>query len=176
MQGVGSIPILSSAAGSFGNATSANYTIGMQYNNKGTNPQGQIQLTLERAAGNGYPAGTYYIKSNSISSMAFSNAPAGQPSKDVTIYTKASIYSVSSSGAMTSVDGNVTLRVDAHEGCATSPNCSSQTSPDLIGFTVLSSKTGNLYYSNNWIYNNAVAGWSTVEQSMPGLYQAVQIN
>jgi hypothetical protein len=175
MQGVASIPILSSAAGSFGDATSAKYAIGMQYNNKGTSPQGQIQLTLERPASASYPAGTYYIKSNSITSMAFSNAPAGQPSKDVTIYTKASVYSVNSSGVATSIDGAVTLRVDAHEGCSTSPNCSSQTSPDLIGFTVLSSKTGGLYYSNNWVYNAAVAGWSTVEQQMPG-YQAVQIN
>jgi hypothetical protein len=78
---------------------------------------------------------------------------------------------------MTSVDGNVTLRVDAHEGCTTSPTCSNQpsTTPDLIGFTVLSSKTGAHYYSNNWIYNNAVADWSTLAQSMSG-YQAVQIN
>src|SRR5439155_21687341 len=127
-QGAASIPTLTTEAGSFGNATSATYAIGMQYTSKGTNAQGQIQLTVERPAGNGYPAGTYYIKSNSITSMAFVAPPAGstQPSKDVTIYTKASIYSVNSSGVMTSVDGNVTLRVDAHEGCTTSPKCSTQ--------------------------------------------------
>jgi hypothetical protein len=176
MQGVAALPVISTAAGSFGDAISASYAIGMQYNSKGTNPQGQIQLVLERPASASYPAGTYYIKSHSITSLAFANASiTGQPSKDVTIYTKASIYSVNSSGTMTSIDGNVTLRVDAHEGCTTSPNCSG-TGGDMIGFTVLSSKTGALYYSNNWVYNSAVAGWSTVEASVPTPYNAVVIN
>jgi hypothetical protein len=40
---------------------------------------------------------------------------------------------------------------------------------------VLSSKDGSLYYSNNWIYNTAVAGWSTVEQAV-NPFTAVVIN
>ena len=49
-------------------------------------------------------------------------------------------------------------------------------SGDKIGFTVLSSKDGSLYYSNNWVYNTAVAGWSTVEEDVPSPYNAVVIN
>lgn len=76
----GQVPILGTAAGKYGNATAASYGIGMKYNNKGTNPQGQIQLILTRSDG------TYFIKSNSISSVAFANEIGTQPSKDVTIY------------------------------------------------------------------------------------------
>src|SRR5207244_3242615 len=135
-----------------------------------TNPQGQIQLTLQQ------PDGTYYIKSNSITSLAFVQPSAGstQPSKDVTIYTKASIYKVSNSGVTTSYDGNVTLSVDAHEGCATSPTCSG-TGGDTIGFTVLSGKDSSLYYSNNWVYDSNVKGWKTVQQDVTP-FTAVQIN
>jgi hypothetical protein len=166
MQGGASVPILSTAAGKYGDATSVSYGIGMQYNNKGTNPQGQIQLMLKRPDGN-----IYYVKSNSITSLAFQG---NYPSKDVTIYTKASIYSVSPSGTLTSIDGNVTLRVDAHEGCTTSPGCSSS-GGDTIGFTVLSSKDGSLYYSNNWQYSQAILGWTTIQEAV-NPYSAVVIN
>ena len=139
----------------------------MNYTNKGTNVQGKIELIIEQADG------TYYIKSNSISSIAFSNQVNGI-NKDVTVYTKASIYSVSASGALTSVDGNVTLRVDAHEGCTTSPSCSSS-SNDTIGFTVLSTKDSSLYYSNNWQYSTPIQGWTTIQQALSP-YGAVVIN
>jgi hypothetical protein len=45
---------------------------------------------------------------------------------------------------LTSFDGGVTLRVDAHEGCTTGPTCSA-TSGDTIGFTVLSGKDSALF-------------------------------
>ena len=32
--------------------------------------------------------------------------------------------------------------------------------PDKIGFTVLA-KTGQLYYSSNWVYNTVIGGWNT---------------
>ena len=141
-------------AGKYGDATPVSYTVGMQYNNKGTNPQGQVQLVLQRADG------TYYVKSNSITSFGFIG---NYPSKDVTIQTKASIYKVSNSGVLTSVDGNVSVRVDAHEGCTTSPTCSSS-GGDTIGFTVLSSKDSSLYYSNNWQYDPTTKAWKTVQE------------
>jgi hypothetical protein len=167
MQGAASVPLLSTAAGKYSDATSVSYDIGMQYNNKGTNPQGQIQLMLKRPDGN-----IYYVKSNSITSLGFQGSYP--TSKDVTIYTKASIYSVSPSGTQTSIDGNVTLRVDAHEGCTTSPSCSGS-GGDTIGFTVLSSKDGSLYYSNNWQYSQAILGWTTIQQAVSP-YSAVVIN
>src|SRR5207244_2023623 len=58
IQGTGALPKLSTAAGVYGDALTANYTVGMKYNNKGTNTQGQVQLVLTRADG------MYYVKSN----------------------------------------------------------------------------------------------------------------
>jgi hypothetical protein len=156
-QGAGTLPKLASAAGTYGDATSASYTMGLAYTNTGTNPQGQIQLVLLR------PDGTYFVKSNSLTSLAFSKPGTDGFNKDVTVYTKASIYKVTASG-ITSVDGNVTLRIDAHEGCVGSP-CSGS-SGDAIGFTVLSSKNSALYYSNNWIYDTAKKGYATVMQAI----------
>jgi hypothetical protein len=167
MQGGTTIPKLSTAAGTYGDATAGSYTLGMQYNNKGTNPQGQVQLVLRRGDG------TYYVKSNSITSLSFGST---YPSKDATIYTKASIYRVTDSGALTSIDGNVTLRVDAHDGCAVGATCVPGEN-DTIGFTVLSSKNSSLYYSNNWQYDQSILGWRTIQEQISGPGgSAVRIN
>jgi len=133
----------------YGLGTLVSATSGMNYTNKGTNPQGKIELILEQADG------TYYIKSNSITSITFSN-PVNGIRKDVTVYTKASIYKIQN-GVTTSIDGAVTLRMDAHDGGTTG---------DTIGFTVLSSKDGKLYYSNNWIYDSATLSWKTVLEAI----------
>jgi hypothetical protein len=165
MQGAGTIPKLSTAAGKYGDATGATYSVGMTYNSKGTNPQGQIQLVLTRADG------TYFIKSNSITSVAFSNPDATKLNRDVTIYTKASIYKITGAGVLTSIDGNVSLRLDAHDGC-TAASCVS-TNPDTIGFTILSSKDSSLYYSNNWTFDTKTLAWKTVLQPIAGTTPAV---
>lgn len=55
---------------------------------------------------------------------------------------------------MTSVDGNVTLRLDVVDAGDN----------DEVGFTVLSSKTSNLYYSNQWMLVGRV--WKTVTQPL----------
>jgi len=57
---------------------------------------------------------------------------------------------------VTSIDGGVTLRLDAEDFASGS---------DKIGFTVLSSKTSDLYYSNNWILD-ATNAWKTVVQAL----------
>jgi hypothetical protein len=159
VQGAASLAKLPAAAGAYADAGSVGYTIGMQYNSKGTSPQGQVQLIIQR------PSGTYYVKSNSISSLAFSGAVGTAPAKDVTIYAKASIYKIASNGTQTSVDGGVTLRVDAHEGCMSSPNCTGSPG-DTIGFTVLSGKDSSLYYSNNWAYDSVTKSFRTLQQSV----------
>ena len=88
--------------------------------------------------------------------------------KDATVYTKASIYKIDR-GTITSIEGNVTLRMDAHDGGATTS--------DTIGFTVLSSKDSSLYYSNNWVYDSVTKSWKTVQQSVSSAGgTAVQIN
>jgi hypothetical protein len=149
LQGNGTVDHLTTAAGVYGLGTLRSYTAGMAYNNKGTSPQGKIELIIDR------PDGTYYIKSSSVTSVAFSG-PVGAINKDVTIYTKASIYRINGS-TTTSIDGGVTLRMDAHDGGATG---------DTVSFTVLSSKDGSLYYSNNWVYDTATLSYKTVLQSV----------
>ena len=136
-------------AGNYAAGTNVHYTIGLKYNKGGSSPQGQIFLTLDLG---GY---RYYVKSNSITSVACTKS--ANPCRDLTIYTKASIYRVNGLGITTSIDGNVTLRVDLHDAGDTSTG-------DTIGFTVLSSKNSTLYYSNNWAYDNTAKAWRTVQQ------------
>jgi hypothetical protein len=149
-------------AGTYGTGTDIHYTIGLKYNKGGSNPQGQILLSFDLG---GY---RYYVKSNSINSIACTKT--GSPCHDLTIYTKASIYRVDGLGVTTSVDGNVTLRVDIHDAGGTATG-------DTIGFTVLSSKSGTLYYSNNWTYDATAKAWRTVQQPVSATNGvAVQIN
>ncbi len=99
--------------------------------------------------------------------MAFSKTLVGGYPKDVTIYTKASIYRLNPDYTQTGIDGNVSLRLDAHEGCTTTPSCANS-SGDTVGFTVLSSKDSSLYFSNNWVYDSTTLAWRTVPQAVPG--------
>jgi hypothetical protein len=148
MQGSGTNITAAAPAGLYGLGAFRSYTAGMAYNNKGTNTQGHIELIID------LPDGAYYIKSNSITSVAFSN-PVGGVNKDVTVYTKASIYKIDLTGKTISIDGAVTLRMDAHDGGIYG---------DTIGFTVLSSKDGTLYYSNDWVWDDTILGYRTVQQ------------
>src|SRR5262249_40424787 len=110
-QGGTNVPYLSTAAGVYASPDSgASYSLWLKYNNKGTSPQGQVMLVLPQADGS-----VVYVKSNSITSLGFTGTQSGI-SKDATVYTKASIYRILN-GVTSSVDGNVTLRVDAHDGC-----------------------------------------------------------
>jgi len=147
MQGTGTLTKLTTAAGVYGSGT-VNYTAGFNYTNKLTNTQGKMELIIEQ------PDGTYYIKSNSITSVAFGPL-VNNIVQDVTVYTKASIYKIVN-GKVISIDGSVTFRMDAHDGGATGT--------DMIGFTVLSSKDGTLYYSNNWVYDTTTLSWRTLPQ------------
>jgi hypothetical protein len=161
MRGAGEIPTLASAAGRYGDAASASYSLGLSYNKGGAKPQGEIQLILERADG------TYSVKSSSITSVAF---PA---TKNAVIYAKATISRITMAGQLVSIEGNATVRIDAHDGCG-SATCTN-TGGDTLGFTVLSGKDGALYYSNNWTYDAAAKAWRTVQQALP-LDAAVVIN
>jgi hypothetical protein len=166
-QGTGSFTP-TAPAGTYAAASGPSYTMGLKYNNKGTSPQGQVQLVLPVSDG------TIYVKSNSISSLAFGPVPSGSTSsKDVTIYTKASIYKILTNGTTVSIDGGASLRVDAHEGCANNP-CTG-TGGDTIGFTVMSGKDSSLYYSNNWAYASDTKSWRTIQQPVSGTC-AVVIN
>ena len=45
----------------------------------------------------------------------------------------------------------------------TANRCSSG---DTIGFTVLSTKTSSLYYSNNWVFDSSTLSWKTMKQGV----------
>ncbi|MEA2674449.1 MAG: hypothetical protein QOI92_1641, partial [Chloroflexota bacterium] len=69
---------------------------------------------------------------------------------------------------LTSIDGGVTLRVDAHDGDKTTGSICTPATGDSISFTVLSTKTSSLYYSNNWVYDSSTLSYRTVLQSIVG--------
>jgi hypothetical protein len=128
-------------------AENATFSVGMQYNKSGTNPQGKITLAVPQLDGS-----IWYVQSNSISSMNVT----GTTDKSSTIYTKASIYSVKN-GVTTTIDGGSTLRLDVFDK-------GGSTSGDEVGFTVLSSKGSTLFYSNRWALLNNV--WKTRTQPL----------
>jgi len=80
--------------------------------------------------------------------------------KSSTVYTKASIYRIANDGTMTTIDGNVTLRLDLLDLTGTTN--------DTIGFTVLSSKDSTMYYSNDWFYDTLSKTWKTRNQAFTG--------
>jgi hypothetical protein len=93
------------------------------------------------------------VKSNSLSSMSVGNITNG---KQATVYTKASIYRINVNGSVTSIEGNVTLRMDVND--------MTTDASDAIGFTVLSTKDSSLFYSNDWVYELATQTWKTKVQ------------
>ena len=129
------------------------FSVGLQYNKSGTNLQGKASLAIPQMDGS-----IVYVKSNSLSSMKVVTTNGDKTS---TIYTKASIYRVNG-GAVTSIDGNVTFRVDVFD-----KNGLVNTTDDEVGFTVLSSKGSTLYYSNRWVLTEKNA-WQTKTQTFTG--------
>jgi len=155
--GGGQIVHLTAAAGTYaGSASNVTYSIGMTYNKSGANLQGKITVAIPQTGGS-----VIYVKSNSISSMAVTGVPGN---KNSTIYTKATVYQVMGNGSQVTIDGNVTLRVDALDN----------TMSDGVGFTVLSSKDSTLYYSNNWLLSSGT--WKTVLEGVTYPTSFVTIN
>jgi hypothetical protein len=142
--GCGTFTTTTSAAGTYASQIGASFTVKLTYNKGGANPQGQILISIPQSDGS-----TIIIKSNAINSVAVTASTA-------TVYTKASIYRVSSTGVVQSIDGNATLRMDITNG--------NQASGSQVGFTVLSSKDSSLYYSNDWAVNS-VGAWITLPDS-----------
>ena len=133
--------------------TDVTFSVGLQYTSKGTNLQGKVTLSIPQVDGS-----IVYVKSNSLTSMKIVKTLAGKTS---TIYTKASVYRVAG-GVLTSIDGNVTFRLDVFEPLINDPEHAQ------VGFTVLSSKTSNLYYSNRWVLDGSgnAAVWKTLLQPL----------
>jgi hypothetical protein len=150
--GAGTIESLVSAAGTLASDTGADvtYTAGVSYNKSGSNTQGRITITIPRSDG------VITVRSNAIISMS---RTTGTNPKKVTIYTKASIYRLLDDGTVETLDGNVTLRLDVADFSGGGPL------NDEVGVTVLSTKTSELYYSNNWVLDSSNT-WETATQKL----------
>jgi hypothetical protein len=74
------------------------------------------------------------------------------------------------------IEGNVTLRMDAHDGNGLTATGATIYTPDTVGFTVLSSKDSTLFYSNNWVYDSVTKSWRTVQQDVANGTSAIVIN
>ncbi|MFM9965716.1 MAG: hypothetical protein ACKV2Q_31415 [Planctomycetaceae bacterium] len=162
MKGAGTITQLPGAAGKYIDTSKVDdvtYSFGLKYNLKGTSPQGQITISIPQSDGS-----TIFIKSNSITSVAI-NATT----KTATVYTKANISRNVSDGmgglSITALESSVTLRMDVKDG--------GSSAMDQMGFTVISSKTSELYYSNDWIYDTTLKLWKTRLSNMSGGYAVV---
>jgi hypothetical protein len=151
--GVGTITQLTTAAGTYKGSglvgDPVTFSVGLTYNKSGANLQGKITLAVPQGDGS-----VVYVKSNSISSMAVT--PGSGITKNSTIYTKATVYKVLGN-SMVTIDGNVTLRLDALDNGMS----------DGVGFTVLSSKDSKLYYSNQWVLSGTT--WKTVLEALTGM-------
>lgn len=103
-------------------------------------PKGQAVLVIPAPNG-----GVYYIKTNSITSMSVGSTVT-------TIFTKANIQLIGGDCVTPcGVDGNVSLRLDIKNN-------------GDVGYTVQSTKTSTLYYSNSWYKDGKV--WKTMPQDL----------
>jgi hypothetical protein len=146
IKGAGTLSRLSSAVGTYAPSGDASFSVGVAFNKSLKNLQGQITLFLPQADGS-----VIYIKSNSLTSMTAANLSIGKVN---TIYSKANVSRLNADGTSSSVEGNLTLRLDV---TGNGPAAK-------VAFTVLSGSV--LRYSNNWLYDTTAKAWKTGFQSL----------
>jgi len=146
IKGAGTLSRLSSAVGTYAPSGDASFSVGVAFNKSLKNLQGQITLFLPQADGS-----VIYIKSNSLTSMTAANLSIGKVN---TIYSKANVSRLNADGTSSSVEGNLTLRLDV---TGNGPAAK-------VAFTILSGSV--LRYSNNWIYDTTAKAWKTGFQSL----------
>ncbi len=104
---------------------------------KGTTPKGQIYLIIPG------PSDSFYVvKSNALTAATVATGLA-------TINGKASITQVLGDGSVVSLDGGASLQLIASSAAG-------------VAFTVQSSKTSALFFSNHWVKTGKA--WGTVQQ------------
>lgn len=108
-------------------------------------PRGNATILLSATGGD-----LYLIQTNSITSVVVSIS--GTP-RTATIYAKGSICRLTEAGCEVPIAGNVSVRIDLTDGAA-----------DAIGVTVQSSKSGALYYANDW--RKTGKAWATVQKTL----------
>ena len=146
IKGAGTLSRLSSAVGTYAPSGDASFSVGVSFNKSLKNIQGQITLFLPQSDGS-----VVLIKSNALTSMTAANLSIGRVN---TIYSKANITRLNSDGTSTSLEGNVTLRLDV---TGNGPSAK-------VAFTVLSGSA--LRYSNNWSYDTTAKAWKTGFQDL----------
>ncbi|MFM8304695.1 MAG: hypothetical protein ACKOA9_10425 [Actinomycetota bacterium] len=123
---------------------SASLTAGFVPGTKKVSAKGQAYLVIPG------PGGTYYVKSNAVTSVTTSGGETG------TVYTKASVWMIpigcADPACQVSMEGNASLRLDVKD------------TGDLVGVTIQSSKTSALLYSNDW--RKESKAWKTFLQAI----------
>lgn len=107
--------------------------------------KGQVVLVLPGPDGS-----MYYVKSNSITSVAVTFPTT-------VALMKASVWEVLADGSTVSIEGGVSLRVELVDGA-----------PDRAAFTVTSAKTSALFYSNWWVKSGKAWKTSLQDVTNPG--------
>lgn len=123
---------------------STSLTFGFVPGTKKTSAKGQAYLVIPG------PSGTYYVKSNAVTSVTTSGGETG------TVFAKASVWMIPIGCAdptcQVSMEGNASLRLDAKD------------TGDQVGITLQSSKSSALLYSNDWRKENKA--WKTFVQAI----------
>jgi len=137
----GRIAQSSGTAGTYGVTVSGDVTfsVDLKYNKSGKNLQGKVELFLPSSNGS-----QIYIKSNALNSMVVDGNKVNG-----TIYVKANATRLNADGTTTTLEGNISLRIDLSEA-----------NSGQVAITAMSS-TSQLLYSNDWYFEDTIRGWKS---------------
>jgi hypothetical protein len=150
----GKIAKSANVAGVYGVQTTgeATFSVDLKYNKSGKNLQGKVELFLPSANGS-----QIYIKSNALSSMVVDGEKVNG-----TIYVRANATRLNADGSSTTLDGNISLRIDLSEA-----------NSGMVAITAMSSSS-QLLYSNDWYFEDTIRGWKSRLQAVSSGF--IQIN
>jgi len=137
----GRIAQSSGVAGTYGVTVSgdATFSVDLKYNKSGKNLQGKVELLLPSSDGS-----QIYIKSNALNSMVIDGQKVNG-----TVYVKANATRLNADGTTTTLEGNISLRIDLSEA-----------NSGMVAITAMSS-TSQLLYSNDWYFDETLRGWKS---------------
>ena len=128
----------------------ATFSVDLKYNKSGQQLQGKVELFLPAANGS-----QIYIKSNALQSMVVDGQKVNG-----TIYVKANATRLNANGTTTTLEGNISLRIDLSEA-----------NSGMVAITAMSSSS-QLLYSNDWYFEDTIRGWKSRLQAVSsGLIQ-----
>jgi hypothetical protein len=144
-----------------GSATVYTFNVTVSPSTKKGTPTIKGEINLFIPATRSGVEGTYFVKAT-----AFNSVSRNDTTKTTTVFSKAVVQFLPTGGTPISIDGGASLRLDAIDN--------GTGGWDAVGFTVTSSKSSLLYWSNHWV--KVGKAWQTVPQPVgPGAGLAVVI-